>query len=204
MALASTPCIVKAERRQILGKPQNWPFALLGLAPVCGLTWFRAVSPSGGTLGYTAPGPLQYGYPFLSGALAISAMALPGVSGSSLLLIMEVYQTLYSLLHSNAMALLLAISGDAPPTVSTENHRLIGELFPIPAEYTQEASEQGKVVRLDYTTADYANPSRSLEKYACIHLPYGFNAADPEARYDVLYLLHGGGGNAERSFNGAG
>lgn len=86
LTLASVPCIVKAEHRQILGKPQNWPFALLGLALVCGLTWFRAVSPSGGALDYTALGALQYGYLFLSGALAISAMVLPGISGSSLLL----------------------------------------------------------------------------------------------------------------------
>lgn len=70
LTLASIPFIVKAERRQILGKPQNWPFALLGLSLVCGLTWFRAVSPSGGALDYTALEPLQYGYLFLSGALA--------------------------------------------------------------------------------------------------------------------------------------
>lgn len=52
------------------------------------------------------------------------------------------------------------------PAASMENHNLIGELRSIPAEYTQEASEQGEVVRIDYTTTDYTNPSRSLEKYA--------------------------------------
>lgn len=109
LTLASVPCIVKAERRQILGKPQNWPFALLGLALVCGLTWFRAVSPSGGALDYTALGLIQYGYLFLSGALAISAMVLPGISGSSLLLIMGVYlptvNAVHSLLHLNLAVL---------------------------------------------------------------------------------------------------
>lgn len=97
LTLASVPCIVKAERRQILGKPQNWPFALLGLALVCDLTW---VSPSGGALDYTALEPLQYGYLFLSGALAISAMVLPGISGSSLLLIMGVYLPTVHAVHS--------------------------------------------------------------------------------------------------------
>lgn len=91
LTLASVPCVVRAERRQIPGNPQNWIFALLGLALVCVLTWYRAVSPGGGTLDYTALGPLQYGGLFLSGALAISAMVLPGISGSSLLLIMGVY-----------------------------------------------------------------------------------------------------------------
>ena len=109
LTLASVPCIVKAERRQILGKPGNCPFALLGLALVCGLTWFRAVSPSGGALDYAALGLLQYGYLFLSGALAISAMVLPGISGSSLLLIMGVYlptvNAVHSLLHLNLSVL---------------------------------------------------------------------------------------------------
>lgn len=100
LTLASIPCIVREERRQLLGKPQNWPFALLGLALVCGLTWFRAVSPSGGTLDYAALGPLQYGYLLLSGALAISAMVLPGISGSSLLLIMGVYLPTFNAVHA--------------------------------------------------------------------------------------------------------
>ena len=99
LTLASIPCIVKAERRQILGRPQNCPFALLGLALVCGLTWFRAGSP-GGALDCTALGPLQYGYLFLSGALAISAMVLPGISGSSLLLIMGVYLPTVNAAHA--------------------------------------------------------------------------------------------------------
>lgn len=100
LTLASVPCVVKAERRQILGKPQSWPFALLDLALVCGLTWFRAVSSGGGTLDYTGLEPLQYGYLFLSGTLAISAMALPGISGSSLLLIMGVYLPTVHAIHS--------------------------------------------------------------------------------------------------------
>lgn len=104
----------------------------------------------------------------------------------------------------SAAAATQPIPSNEPPTVSTENHRLIGELLPIPAEYAQEASEQGEVVRLDYTTVDYVNPGRSLEKYAYVYLPHGFNATDPETQYDALYLLHGGGGNAERYFDGAG
>lgn len=91
LTLASIPFIVKAEHRHFLGKPRHWPCALLGVALVCGLALFRAVSPGGGALDYGALGPLQYGYLFLSGALAISAMVLPGISGSSLLLIMGVY-----------------------------------------------------------------------------------------------------------------
>lgn len=100
LTLASIPYIVKAERRQIPGKPQNCFFALLGLGLVCGLTYFRAVSPGGGALDYAALGAIQYGYLFLSGGLAISAMVLPGISGSSLLLIMGVYLPTVNAVHA--------------------------------------------------------------------------------------------------------
>lgn len=109
LTLASIPCIMKEERHQIFGKPQNWPFALLGLVLVCVLTWFRAFSPSGGALDYAVLSVPQYGYLILSGALAISAMVLPGISGSSLLLIMGVYlptvNAVHSLLHLNLAVL---------------------------------------------------------------------------------------------------
>ncbi len=52
---------------------------------------------------FAAAAPWQYGYIFLSGALAITAIVLPGVSGSTLLLIMGVYlptvQGMRSLFH---------------------------------------------------------------------------------------------------------
>lgn len=76
-------------------------------------------------------------------------------------------------------------STDEPSSVSTENHKLIGKPLPIPTEYTQETGEQGEAVRLEYTITDYTSSSRSLGKYACVYLPYGFNATDPETQYDV-------------------
>lgn len=39
-------------------------------------------------------------------------------------------------------------------------------------------------------------------KYALVYLPYGFNAADTQTRYNVLYLLHGGGGSTRSYFGG--
>lgn len=100
LTLASIPFIMKAEHRQFWGNLRCWPCALAGAALVCGLTLFRAVSPSGGTIDYAALGPLQYAYLFLSGALAISAMVLPGISGSSLLLIMGAYLPTVNAVHS--------------------------------------------------------------------------------------------------------
>lgn len=64
----------------------------------------------------------------------------------------------------------------------------------IPAEYRSPAQQAGEVVRFDYNTATEA-------KYAYVYLPYGYN---PEQRYDILYMMHGGGGSQESLFGGAG
>lgn len=91
LTLASLPFILLEDRSSLAGKGKHWPFLLLGLALVCGLTVLRASSAGSGWVDYLHLQPAQYGYLFLSGALAITAMVLPGVSGSSLLLIMGVY-----------------------------------------------------------------------------------------------------------------
>lgn len=54
----------------------------------------------------------------------------------------------------------------------------------------QDEPRRGRLERLDYTGAGGAR------KYARVYLPYGYDD-DPERRYDVLYLMHGGGGDPE-------
>ena len=49
---------------------------------------------------------------------------------------------------------------------------------------------RGTVRRLDYVGAEGAR------KYALIYLPWGYGD-DPERRYNILYLMHGGNGNPD-------
>ena len=100
LTLASIPFIVLEERKSLAGKWKNLPFFLIGLVLVCCLTAFRTSSASSGGIDFLHLQPMQYGYLILSGALAITAMVLPGVSGSSLLLIMGVYIPAVSAVHS--------------------------------------------------------------------------------------------------------
>ena len=98
---ASIPFVALAERESLC-RWQAAPFALLGMALVVGLTMLR--SDSGLlTVDMAQPGLLGAGYLFLSGAVAITAMVLPGISGSSILLIAGVYlpviQAIRQLLH---------------------------------------------------------------------------------------------------------
>ena len=64
----------------------------------------------------------------------------------------------------------------------------------IPAEYRSAAEHAGEVVRFDYDTD-------VEDKYAYIYVPYGY---DKNRQYEILYMMHGGGGSQESLFGGAG
>ena len=71
---------------------------MLGVALVCGLSLVRGAASGGGVIDYWSLGVGELLYLFVAGALAIMAMVLPGISGSTLLLIFGVYApTLYAL-----------------------------------------------------------------------------------------------------------
>ena len=54
----------------------------------------------------------------------------------------------------------------------------------------QDVDRRGTLQRLDYVGAN------GVRKYAQVYLPFGYDT-EPERRYDVLYLMHGGGGNPD-------
>ncbi len=85
------PIIIKEERDSIKGKYINIIFALIGIAVVALLTYFNPVSGSETVVDITN---LNIGlaiYIFVAAMIAISAMILPGISGSTLLLIFGLY-----------------------------------------------------------------------------------------------------------------
>ena len=73
-----------------------------------GLTLLRAHAGGLGSINYSQLQSLQYAYLFASGAVAITAMVLPGISGSSILLIAGVYLPTIQAVHS-LMGLQLAV-----------------------------------------------------------------------------------------------
>ena len=69
------------------------------------------------------------------------------------------------------------------------------ELEYIPEGYRIPAEHAGTLERLDYSTYDsfnYGVAGHELNKTAWVYVPYGY---DPSAKYDVLYLSHGGWSN---------
>ena len=93
----SIPLIIREERATLKGNSSKLVWAITGLLIVVAITVFNPVS-SGGGLNISLDS-LNIGlmaYVFLSGMIAISAMVLPGISGSTLLLIFGLYTTIIS------------------------------------------------------------------------------------------------------------
>lgn len=91
LTAASIPFILRAERNSLRGQLKNLPFAALGATLVIALSLLRAGSGTLGTLNFARLQPLHFLYIFFSGMVAIAAMVLPGISGSTVLLIAGVY-----------------------------------------------------------------------------------------------------------------
>ena len=84
------PLIIKAERKSLGDIGKGIPFCLLGILLVAGITW--ANSRTGGAAMELGQFSLQTAVKlFFIGMIAISAMFLPGISGSTLLLIFGAY-----------------------------------------------------------------------------------------------------------------
>ena len=100
LTACSIPFVALSERKALLARParHGW-FLLLGVAIVVGLTLLRSGTGTLGSVSYTQLSLPQFGYLFLSGAVAITAMVLPGISGSSILLIAGVYLPTIQAVH---------------------------------------------------------------------------------------------------------
>ena len=108
LSAAAFPLVLRAERGALRDTARFAPLALLGAALVVGLTLLRADAAVSLRIEFSQIriGPLLY--LFVSGAAAVSAMILPGISGSALLLIAGVY---LPAMHALRQLLRLDLSG---------------------------------------------------------------------------------------------
>ena len=91
--IVAIPIIYKEERESIAGKYKNIIFLVIGIAIVAGITYFNPAT-AGGTGVDVSIDNLTFSlgiYIFISAMIAISAMVLPGISGSTILLIFGLY-----------------------------------------------------------------------------------------------------------------
>jgi enterochelin esterase-like enzyme len=68
---------------------------------------------------------------------------------------------------------------------------------PLPNEYKMNSSKQGTIERLSYTWG-------SATKNFYVYLPNGYSQSDTSKKYNVVYLMHGGGEDETLLFGGPG
>jgi putative membrane protein len=90
--LFSIPLVLKEEKNNLKTNYGHLIYLVLGIAAVSLITYFNPVSnESALTITLSTFSPSLALYVFFAGAIAISAMILPGISGSTLLLIFGLY-----------------------------------------------------------------------------------------------------------------
>lgn len=90
------PIVISEEKREVVGKYKNSIFAIMGIVIVVAISYFN---PSSGKGMNVAVENLDIGliiYIFVVAMVAISAMVLPGISGSTILLIFGLYMPIIS------------------------------------------------------------------------------------------------------------
>ena len=87
--ILSIPIIIKEEKETLRGKYINIIFTIIGIILVYLITYFNNTSIT--TMSLTNLSFSSAIYIFIAGMIAISAMILPGISGSTLLLIFGLY-----------------------------------------------------------------------------------------------------------------
>ncbi len=109
----SIPLILREERKVLVGQYLNLIFTVIGIVIVAAITYFNPVSGGGAVVDLTR---LNIGlgiYVFIVAMVAISAMILPGISGSTLLLIFGLYLPIM-----NAIKELITLNFSALPVVA--------------------------------------------------------------------------------------
>lgn len=91
--IASIPLIVKSEQKTLSKNKKNIVFLIMGIIIVCTMTYFNPVKNSSQSFSVNIDNLNIWfiGYIFIAGMIAISAMVLPGISGSTILLIFGLY-----------------------------------------------------------------------------------------------------------------
>lgn len=103
------PIVVMEEKEAVASKKWAAVYIVVGIVVVTAITYLNPVSAGEGSVNLKQFTASTAFYVFIAGAIAISAMVLPGISGSTLLLVMGLYLPIITaieeFLHMNFDAL---------------------------------------------------------------------------------------------------
>ena len=94
----------------------------------------------------------------------------------------------------------LALSMNAETITDAERYSYYED---IPKDFYTFVENAGTVIRYIYQVkSPKDDDSKIYRKSALVYLPYGYSQNETEDKYNVLYLMHGGGQSPEWYFNG--
>ncbi len=74
----------------------------------------------------------------------------------------------------------------------------------MPEKYMSEVLNTGSIEKLSYKTNSYDETNRSITKELNVYLPQCYDPTNDGVKYNILYLMHGGGENENTLFGGPG
>ena len=98
------------------------------------------------------------------------------------------------------LILILQILLCAVSAFSEEDLKQTGFTQAVPAAYAAASEQPGTVEKLVYDSKDYYGDGADIRKTAYVYLPYGYDPADTNTRYNIIYLMHGWTGEAGEYF----
>ena len=98
--LFAIPLVIKEEKKSMIFKPSTIVAGIAGVAIVALITYFNPMSGQGTSINLSVLNIGLIIYVFIAAMFAISAMVLPGISGSTLLLIFGLYVPIISAVKS--------------------------------------------------------------------------------------------------------
>lgn len=98
--LFAIPLVIKEEKASLIVKPSTITALLIGIVLVAAITYFNPMRGQGSNIDLTALSIGLIVYVFFAAMFAISAMVLPGISGSTILLIFGLYMPIIAAIKS--------------------------------------------------------------------------------------------------------
>lgn len=118
------PIIIKEEKESLINKYKNIVFLFLGILIVSAITYFNPATKGGMDITIDRLSLGLAVYVFIVGMIAISAMVLPGISGSTLLLIFGLYVPIVS-----AVKEVITLNFEYLPIVMIFGFGVLGGIF---------------------------------------------------------------------------
>lgn len=85
-----------------------------------------------------------------------------------------------------------------------EGNYIDNKMEAVQTGYFTSLKKGGTIEQVTYTTRDYTGEMTKYKKDTWVYLPYGYDAEEKDTKYEIVYLMHGGGDDEKWYFGDGG